>query len=318
MDNFILYEELGSGSTSVVYKGRRKGHLNYVALKCSDKAKRPEITNHVRLSQLVDHPNIVHFYEWYETKKHLWLVTEICTGGSLESVIKRDGCLPEDVVRKFGWDLVKGLNHIYKLGIIFSDLTPTKILVDSSGMLKLGNFCHSKTEKETLKDFFSLCCEDAKDEKYDEMMKKRIEGSTTYKAPEVQQGAETTVKSDLWALGCILYYMYTGRPFSFDNDSEHSEINLDQQPSSSVQTVSPTTSPTQDFQNLLRGLLTRNPDERMNLSDVLNHNFWTQGLNEEEDLEELEEMGAEEGHCAKTIKGRQMDSVVSNSWECVL
>ena len=48
-------------------------------------------------------------------------------GGSLESVMGQDGCLSEDVVRRFGWDLVKGLKHIHELGIIFSDLTPAKV-----------------------------------------------------------------------------------------------------------------------------------------------------------------------------------------------
>lgn len=47
MENFILYEELGAGRNSVVYKGRRKGNLNYVAIKCTDKTKKSEITNHV-------------------------------------------------------------------------------------------------------------------------------------------------------------------------------------------------------------------------------------------------------------------------------
>uniref|UniRef100_A0A8C2WY14 Protein kinase domain-containing protein n=1 Tax=Cyclopterus lumpus TaxID=8103 RepID=A0A8C2WY14_CYCLU len=83
MENFILYEELGAGARSVVYKGRKKGNLNYVAIICAEKAKRPEITNHVRLSQDLDHPNIVCFYEWYETSNHLWLVVELCTGRSL-------------------------------------------------------------------------------------------------------------------------------------------------------------------------------------------------------------------------------------------
>lgn len=64
---------------------------------------------------------------------HVWIFTSPdnfvlnVLGGSLESVIIRDGCLPENVVRKFGWDLVKGLEHIHKLGIIFSDLTPAKV-----------------------------------------------------------------------------------------------------------------------------------------------------------------------------------------------
>lgn len=47
MENYILYEQLGSGSRSVVYKGRRKGTLKYVAIVCADKSKRPEIANHV-------------------------------------------------------------------------------------------------------------------------------------------------------------------------------------------------------------------------------------------------------------------------------
>lgn len=50
-------------------------------------------------------------------------------GGSLESVIGQDGCLSEDVVRRFGWDLVKGLEHIHELGIIFSDMTPAKVCI---------------------------------------------------------------------------------------------------------------------------------------------------------------------------------------------
>lgn len=49
MENFILYEEIGRGSKTVVYKGRRKGTINFVAILCTDKCKRPEITNWVSL-----------------------------------------------------------------------------------------------------------------------------------------------------------------------------------------------------------------------------------------------------------------------------
>ncbi|XP_019748580.1 serine/threonine-protein kinase ULK4-like [Hippocampus comes] len=285
MENINLYEELGRDSMAVVYKGRRMGTLNYVALKCCDKAKRPEITNHVRLCQDLDHPNIVRFYEWYETRKHLWLVVELCTGGSLESVIIRDGCLPENVVRKFGWELVKGLKHIHKLGIIFSDLTPAKILLDSSGMVKLGNFCYSRTETDTLEDFFSLCStyEEMGKRKFDirhQDIKKRFQGhlllsgSPTYMAPEILQGSETTALSDLWALGCVLYYMYTGKPpFYSSCYSELKEMIVCLEPSSPTQKASPTT-PSQDFQNLLKCLLTKSPDKRINLPELLKHGFW--------------------------------------------
>uniref|UniRef100_A0AAQ5WX73 Protein kinase domain-containing protein n=1 Tax=Amphiprion ocellaris TaxID=80972 RepID=A0AAQ5WX73_AMPOC len=236
MENFILYEELGAGSSSIVYKGRKKGSLNYVAIICTDKAKRTEITNHVRLSRDLEHPNIISFYEWYETSSHLWLVVELCTGGSLESIIAHDGCLSEDVVKRFGWDLVKGLKHIHELGIIFSDLTPAKVLLDGSGILKFGNFCLSKAVGETLEDFFMListseeATEEDNKENFDNL-RKRLQGSPTYTAPEVLLGSETDLSSDLWALGCVLYYMYTGKPpFSSDSHTELTEMILHQDP----------------------------------------------------------------------------------------
>jgi serine/threonine protein kinase len=73
------------------------------------------------------HPNIVEFHEWYETSNHLWLVVELCTGGSLETVIAQDNNLPESAIGKFGVDLVTGLHQIHSLGIIFSDLKPSKV-----------------------------------------------------------------------------------------------------------------------------------------------------------------------------------------------
>nr|XP_046256457.1 serine/threonine-protein kinase ULK4 isoform X3 [Scatophagus argus] len=298
MENFILYEVLGAGSNSVVYKGRKKGTLNYVAVICADKAKRPYITNHVRLSHDLDHPNIVCFYEWYETSNHLWLVVELCTGGSLESVLGHDGCLSEDVVRKFGWDLVKGLKHIHELGIIFSDWSPAKILLDGSGILKFGNFCMSKAEGETLEDFFTLLftSEEAGegDNETIDSMRKRLQGSPTYSAPEVLQGSETSMSSDLWALGCILYYMYTGKPpFHSDSCTELTEMILHQEPPPIRQTVFSSSPPSEDFQNLLKGLLIKIPEKRMDWPALLEHPFWTQVLKEEEDVEDEDEDGQE-------------------------
>ncbi|KAK2517491.1 hypothetical protein Q9233_013083, partial [Columba guinea] len=112
--------------------------------------------NQVRLTHEIRHKNIVTFHEWYETSNHLWLVVELCTGGSLESVIAQDEHLPEDVVREFGVDLITGLYHIHKLGIIFCELTPGKILLEGPGTLKFSNFCLAKKDGENLEEFFSL------------------------------------------------------------------------------------------------------------------------------------------------------------------
>ncbi len=80
MDNFILYDDICKTENCVIYKGRRKGSINFVAIHCIEKILRPEITNLVRLTYEMSHKNAVKFFEWYETSNHLWLVVELCTG----------------------------------------------------------------------------------------------------------------------------------------------------------------------------------------------------------------------------------------------
>nr|XP_054750014.1 serine/threonine-protein kinase ULK4-like [Lytechinus pictus] len=126
MENFILYDEIRQTETSTMYKGRRKGSVNFVAIHCIDKARRSEVTNRVRLSHELSHPNVVEFYEWYETTNHLWLIVELCTGGSLEHILSQDGHFPEQAVRDFGLDLVRGLHYIHSVGMLFSDFKPSK------------------------------------------------------------------------------------------------------------------------------------------------------------------------------------------------
>ncbi|KAF6714403.1 Serine/threonine-protein kinase ULK4 [Oryzias melastigma] len=287
MENFILYEELGKGHNSFVYKGRRKGSLNFVAIICTDKSKKWEITNRVRLSHDLDHPNIVRYNEWYETHKHLWLVVELCTGGSLQALVAQDGGLSEDVVKRFGWDLVKGLKYIHESEIILSDLTPAKILLDGSGILKLGNFCLSKAKGETVEQIISLLSDSEEGGEVKSVgdfnsMRKRFQGNLAYKAPEIVQGSEATVSSDFWALGCVLYYMYTGNPpFFSESNTELTEMLLNQEPLSPRKTCPP--SP--DFQSLLKGLLTKNPEERFCWSELLDHAFWKEVIQEENNKE---------------------------------
>ncbi|KAL2083888.1 hypothetical protein ACEWY4_019406 [Coilia grayii] len=322
MENFILYEEIGRGSKSVVYKGRRKGSIHFVAIICSEKSKRPELTNHVRLTHDLQHDNVVSFYEWYETSNHLWLVVELCTGGSLEAVISQDECLSEDVVREFGTDLVKGLKHIHESGIVFCDLTPAKILLDGPGTLKYSNFCLAKAEGESLEEFFALVLSaetgtgDSKEMELSKNIKNRIQGSPMYCAPEVIRGEPTSISSDLWALGCIFYEMFTGRPpFFSETFSDLSDIILHEDPLPPRQKGAAFSKPSPEFQSLLTDLLEKDPQKRLGWVGLLSHSFWRGAFSQqppsEEEAEEdslissvqlvsLGAQGPEEGHTGAT------------------
>uniref|UniRef100_A0A8D2IZ16 Unc-51 like kinase 4 n=1 Tax=Varanus komodoensis TaxID=61221 RepID=A0A8D2IZ16_VARKO len=275
MENFILYEEIGRGSNTVVYKGRRKGTINFVAILCTDKCKRAEMTNWVRLTHAIKHKNIVVFHEWYETSNHLWLVVELCTGGSLEMVIAQDEHLPEDVVRQFGIDLVTGFHHIHDLGIIFCDLTPGKILLEGPGTLKFSNFCLARAKGEKLEDFFALIGSEEQGGESGEntSLKSKLRGSMAYSAPEVIKGSDFSIASDLWSLGCLLYEMFTGRPpFFAESITELAEQILHQDPFPLK--WSAFLKPSSDFINLLDSLLQKDPQKRLTWEELLQHPFW--------------------------------------------
>ncbi|XP_048190445.1 serine/threonine-protein kinase ULK4 [Perognathus longimembris pacificus] len=288
MENFILYEEIGRGNKTIVYKGRRKGTINFVAILCTEKCKRPEITNWVRLTYEIKHKNIVTFHEWYETSNHLWLVVELCTGGSLETVIAQDESLPEDVVRAFGADVIAGLHHLHTLGIVFCDISPGKILLEGPGTLKFSNFCLAKVEGENLEDFFALVAAeegggDSGENSLRKSMKARVKGSPVYRAPEVVKGTDCTPASDLWAVGCLLYEMFSGKPpFFSESTSELIEKILYEDPLPPIPKDSSLPKASSDFINLLDGLLQKDPQKRLTWVGLLQHSFWKDALARDE------------------------------------
>ncbi|XP_062056103.1 serine/threonine-protein kinase ULK4 isoform X2 [Lepus europaeus] len=297
MENFILYEEIGRGSKTVVYKGRRKGTINFVAILCTEKCKRPEITNWVRLTHEIKHKNIVTFHEWYETSNHLWLVVELCTGGSLETVIAQDENLPEDVVREFGIDLITGLHHLHQLGILFCDISPGKILLEGPGTLKFSNFCLAKVEGENLEEFFALIAAeegggDSGENVLKKSMKNRIKGSPIYTAPEIVKGTDYSIASDLWSLGCLLYEMFSGRPpFFSESDSKLIENILYEDPLPPVPKDASFPKASSDFVNLLDGLLQKDPQKRFTWADLLQHSFWKNAFSQEEQDASVNDFG---------------------------
>ncbi|CAE8617373.1 unnamed protein product [Polarella glacialis] len=105
MNNYHLYEEIGHGKFSTVYKGRKRYSISYVAVKSIEKSRREKFMTEVGILSNTKHVNVVGFVNWYETRNHLWIIFEYCVGGDLLRLLKQDGRLPEEQVRRFSYRL---------------------------------------------------------------------------------------------------------------------------------------------------------------------------------------------------------------------
>ncbi|KAL5995292.1 hypothetical protein ACLOJK_025350 [Asimina triloba] len=231
-----------------VYKGRKKKTLEYFAAKSVDKSQKNKLLQE-DLDE-VEGEVKARVVAAYETSAHLWLVLEYCVGGDLmtllrqvedtgftEKYIQADARLPEESVHDLARDLVKALQFLHSKGIIYCDLKPSNILLDENGRIKLPQA-------------------------------KR--GTPCYMAPELfQDGGVHSYASDLWALGCVLYECYTGRPPFIGKEFTHLVKAILSDP------VPPLPdNPSSNFVNLINCLLIKDPAERVRWPELCQHGFW--------------------------------------------
>ena len=75
----------------------------------------------------LDHDNVLRFYEWYETSRHIWVITELTSGGTLAQILEQDGWIPPNKISGFISDIALGLNYLHSLNILYCDLQPNKV-----------------------------------------------------------------------------------------------------------------------------------------------------------------------------------------------
>ncbi|KAM5569100.1 serine/threonine-protein kinase RUNKEL [Rosa sericea] len=262
MNQYHIYEAIGRGKCSTVYKGRKKKTIEYFAIKSVEKSQKSKLLQEVKILHTLDHQNILKFYWWYETSAHLWLVLEYCVGGNLMTLLDQDRQLPEESIHDLGWDLVRALLFLHSKGIIYCDLKPSNILLDENGRTKLCDFGLARK----LSDISQTSSSSLPQAK---------RGTPCYMAPELfEDGGVHSYASDFWALGCVLYECYAGRPPFVGREFTQLVKSILSDPIPPL----PGT-PSRPFVNLINSLLIKDPAERIQWPELCGHAFWRTKLN---------------------------------------
>ncbi|KAI3957723.1 hypothetical protein MKW92_035352 [Papaver armeniacum] len=262
MNQYHVYEAIGRGKYSTVYKARKKKTIEYFAVKSVDKSHKSKLLQEVRILHSLNNPNVLKFYSWYETSAHLWLVLEYCVGGDLMTLLRQDSQLPEDSIHDFGRDLLKALQYLHSNGIIYCDLKPSNILLDENGRTKLCDFELARRLIDISKTPSS-------------QLPQAKRGTPCYMAPELfQDGGVHSYASDFWALGCVLYECYAGRPPFVEKEFTRLVKAILSDPYPPLPG-----NPSRSFVSLINCLLIKDPAERITWSDLCLHDFWITKFN---------------------------------------
>ncbi|KAG6146256.1 negative regulator of the PHO system [Claviceps purpurea] len=199
--SFQQLEKLGEGTYATVFKGRNRQTGELVALKeihlDSEEGTPSTAIREISLMKELKHENIVALYDVIHTENKLMLVFEFMDGDLKRymDVNGERGALQPNVIKSFMYQLLKGIEFCHHNRVLHRDLKPQNLLINSKGVLKLGDFGLARAFGIPVNTFSNEVV------------------TLWYRAPDVLLGSRTYNTSiDIWSAGCIMAEMFTGRP----------------------------------------------------------------------------------------------------------
>ncbi|XP_064385824.1 serine/threonine-protein kinase Nek8-like [Halichondria panicea] len=256
MERYEQIRVIGQGAFGKVYLVTRKSDGKHVVTKeipIDDlpKVERQSALNEVKVLKLLKHPNIVAHYDNFVADKSLVIVMEYAPGGTLHEFIQdRNGTLmEEDHVLQFFAQLLVAIDHVHSLNILHRDLKTQNVMMNRSrSVLKIGDFGISKVLSSKITSA------------------QTVVGTPCYISPEICEGKMYAKKSDIWALGCILYEMTTLKK-AFEGPNLPVLVLKIMQASAALVPID--SSYSQRLDKLIHHLLQKKPENRPSIHSVM-------------------------------------------------
>lgn len=201
-DRYRIEREIARGGMATVYLATDLRHDRDVALK----VMHPEVAlalgrerflREIKLTAKLSHPNILTVHDSGEAADWLWYAMPYVEGETLRNRIEKNGPLPVDEAVRLACEAAEAIGYAHSLGVVHRDIKPENILL-SRGHAVVADFGIARA------------IDAARD---DRITTSGVAlGTTAYMSPEQSLAEEADARSDVWALGCVLYEMLTGKP----------------------------------------------------------------------------------------------------------
>ncbi len=219
IEHYEIQRKLGAGGSGVVYLANDTLLQRPVVLKIlrtgllSAEQLRSTVLREARLASAIEHPNVCGIYEVGENGDEGFIVMQYVPGQSLDKLIER-GPASLQLVLSVGIQIADGLQAAHTLGIFHRDLKPQNVMLTDGGLVKILDFGLARRLRPEDANFDPSKPGLAKDASMAATYTARG-GTIRYMAPEQFVTGQSSVQSDVWALGVILYELASGRhPFA--------------------------------------------------------------------------------------------------------
>ena len=198
-DRFRIVGHLGSGGMGDVYRADDLVLGTSVALKflplalASDPVRLERLRTEVRVARQVAHPNVCRVYDIGDADGRPFLSMEYIDGEDLASLLRRIGRLPKDKAADLDREICAGVAAAHELGVIHRDLKPANVMIDGRGRARVADFGLAGAIEDLGAGGDALA------------------GTPAYMSPEQLGGTGATKSSDIYAIGLVLYELFTGK-----------------------------------------------------------------------------------------------------------
>src|SRR5262252_5725210 len=209
---YRIVSRLGKGGMGEVFRADDLVLNQQVALKFLPESAKGNVNlltrfyDEVRIARQIAHKNVCRVYDIGEIDGQPYLSMEYIDGEDLAGLLRRIGRLPADKATEFARKLCAGVAAAHAQGVLHRDLKPANIMIDGRGELRVTDFGLAAIAEQ--------------------LQGAEIRnGTPAYMAPEQLRGTEVSAQSDLYAVGLVLYEMFTGKlPFHADTIAELTQL----------------------------------------------------------------------------------------------
>jgi len=197
-DRYRIVAMAGRGAMGEVYRAEDLKLSQTVALKflpesiAQDGAAMARFHREVRIARQVSHPNVCRVFDIGQTDGLQFLTMEYVDGEDLATLLRRIGHLPSAKALEIARQMCAGLAAAHDHGVIHRDLKPANVMIDGRGKVRITDFGVAGVAG-------TFGAED------------RLAGTPAYMAPEQLAGRDASIQSDIYALGLVLYEVFTGK-----------------------------------------------------------------------------------------------------------